>query len=91
MSLAFRAGISERDFWGMTAFSIYQAFKASQENLSRLAYRTAVYTRMKREHLPKSENDLIAKARPKTAQRQSIQDQRAMAKFITQVMSKQVH
>ena len=88
MSLAFRAGISERDFWSMTAFNIYRAFNASQENMSRLAYRTAIYQRMSHKHLPKNEAAIFAKAKPK---RQSVQDQFAMAKFMTAVMSKEVH
>lgn len=87
MSLAFRAGISERDFWSMTAFNIYRAFNASQQNLSRLAYRTAIYQRMAHKHLPKNEEAIFA-AKPK---RQSMQDQLAMAKFVTAVMSKEVH
>lgn len=88
MSLAFRAGILERDFWGMTAHNIYSAFNASQENLSRLAYRTAYFHRVQHKHFPKNEDAIFRKAKP---QRQTIKEQFVMAKFMTKVMSKEVH
>lgn len=84
MSLAFRAGISEHDFWGMTAHTVYIAFRASQENLSRLAYRTAIYTRIQPKHLPKTEDDIFKRA--KAVKRQGIREQLAMAKLITKVL-----
>lgn len=80
--------MSEPDFWKSTAFAVIQAFSASEENMTRLAYRTAIYQRLKPKNLPKSENEIFQKAKPK---RQSIRDQYAMAKLVTQVMSKEVH
>lgn len=80
--------MSEPDFWKSTAFAVLQAFQAHEENTSRLAYRTAMYQRMKHQYLPKSERELFGKAKPK---KQSLKDQYAMAKLVTQVMSKQVH
>ena len=73
----------------MTSHAVLQAFLASAENMSRLAYRTAVYTRTSHKHLPKSETAIFAKA--KAPKRQSLADQLAMAKFITGAMSKEVH
>ena len=84
-----RAGVSERDFWGMTAYAVLEAFYASRENMSRLAYRTAIYQRISHKHMPKTEEAIFAEA--KKAERQSITDQFAMAKLITQAMSKEVH
>jgi hypothetical protein len=72
----------------MTAHAVLQALVASSENLSRLAYRTAIYTRTGPKHLPKNEQAIFAKA--KKPKRQSLQDQFAMAKLITAV-SKEVH
>lgn len=72
----------------MTAHAVIQAYNASQENMSRLAYRTAIYQRMHHKHLPKTEEAIFAKAKPK---RQTIQQQLVMAKFMTKVMSKEVH
>lgn len=90
MSLAFRAGISERDFWGMTANSVITAHIASQQNLTRLAYRTALFQRMQVKHLPKNEDALfVQKAKPKPVQ--SLQEQWRMARVITQVMGGTVH
>ena len=80
--------MNEPDFWKSTAFAVIQAYNAAQENMSRLAYRTAIYQRMSHKHLPKNEAAIFAKAKPK---RQSVQDQFAMAKFMTAVMSKEVH
>jgi hypothetical protein len=80
--------MTEPDFWKSTAFAVIQAYNAAQENMSRLAYRTAVYQRMNHKHLPKTEEAIFAKAKPK---RQSLKDQLAMAKFMTKVMSKEVH
>ncbi len=64
--------------------------------MSVLAYRTGLYTssfylsRWKLNKLPKNEAELLKKPEPKK-KTQSIQDQFAMAKFVTQIMSKQVH
>lgn len=80
--------MAESDFWKSTAFAVIQAYNAAQENMSRLAYRTAIYQRMKPNHLPKTEEAIFAKAKPK---RQSLKDQLAMAKFMTTVMSKEIH
>jgi len=75
----------------MTAFAVVQAFSAADENLSRLAFRTAYFTRVNPKHLPRSEDGLFAKAKAKKAKRQSIQDQFATARLMTMVMSKEVH
>ena len=81
--------MTEPDFWKTTAFAVIQAYNAAQENLSRLAYRTAVYQRMNHKHLPKNEEAIFAKARkPK---RQSIKDQFAMAKLMTAMLSTEKH
>lgn len=84
----------------MTAFMVVGAFistaKERHEDMSILAYRTGLYTssfwlsRMKLNHLPKSEAELLKKPEPKK-KTQSIQDQLAMAKFVTHIMSEQVH
>lgn len=71
----------------MTSHAVLQAFMASTENMSRLAYRTAVYTRTSHKHFPRTEADIF----PKKPKRQSIADQLAMAKLITGAMSKEVH
>lgn len=71
----------------MTSHAVLQAFMASAENMSRLAYRTAVYTRTSHKHFPRAEADIL----PKKPKRQSIADQLAMAKLITGAMSKEVH
>jgi hypothetical protein len=81
--MAFRAGISERDFWDMTEFSVWQAYRASHETLSRLAYRIAIYNRIQPKHLPQSEDAIFAEAKPK---RQTLQQQYMMARTITKVM-----
>lgn len=75
----------------MTAWTVVETFNASrlqkQEDMSVLAYRTAVFTRMKNQHLPTNEAALLKKAKPKADLKpQTIKDQRAMAKFITNVM-----
>jgi hypothetical protein len=92
--LAVRAGISSKDFWGMTAFLVVEAFiataKEKNEDMAVLAYRTAIFTRMKHTSLPKNERELLKKPEPKKKP-QSIQDQYAMAKFVTKMMSKEVH
>ena len=84
----------------MTAFLVVEAFiskaKEQNEDMSVLAYRTGLYTssftlsRTKLNKLPKSEAELLKKPEPKKKP-QSIQDQLAMAKFVTKIMSKQVH
>ena len=78
----------------MTAFTVFLTIKAAaieqQENMSVLAYRTAMFTRMKNQYLPKNEAALLKKPEPKK-KTQSLKDQLAMAKFVTQIMSKQVH
>lgn len=84
----------------MTAFMVVEAFisvaKERNDETSVLAYRTGLYnssfmlSRTKLNHLPKSEAELLKKPEPQK-KNQSIQDQLAMAKFVTQIMSKQVH
>ena len=78
----------------MTAFTVFLTIKAAaieqQENMSVLAYRTAMFTRMKNQDLPKNEAALLKKPEPKKKP-QSLKDQLAMAKFVTQVMGKAVH
>lgn len=69
----------------MTAHSVLQAFSASEENRTRLAFRTAYYSQRK---MNKDEDVVFAKAKP---QRQTIQQQLVMAKFMTKVMSKEIH
>ena len=71
----------------MTAYAVLEAFYAHREELSRLAYRTAIYHRMSAKHLPKNEEAIFAKAK-KAAKRQSFADQFAMARFVTQAMTK---
>jgi hypothetical protein len=78
----------------MTAANVVNVFNASivsrSEEMSILAYRTALYTRTKK--FPKSEADLLKKAKPKAAPKpQTIQDQLAMAQFITVAMGGTVH
>lgn len=67
----------------MTAHNVMLAFSASQQNLSRLAYRTAIFQRMQHKHFPKNEDALFASAKPA---RQSIKEQLAMARTITRIM-----
>jgi hypothetical protein len=67
----------------MTANNVVIAFRASEENMSRLAYRTAIYQRIDHKHLPKTEDAMFAKAKP---QRQTLAQQYAMARLITRVM-----
>jgi hypothetical protein len=67
---ALRAGITERDFWTMTAHNVVIAFRASEENMSRLAWRTAVYQRIDHKHFPRTEDALFAKAKPQTLAQQ---------------------
>jgi hypothetical protein len=80
---ALRAGITERDFWKMTAHNVIMAFRASEQNMSRLAYRTAVYQRGDPKKLPRTEDAIFASAKPK---RQTLAQQYAMARLITKVM-----
>lgn len=88
MSLGFRAGVP--DFWSMTAHNLYIAFTASQQNLSRLAYRTAIFTRMSHKHLPKNEDAIfVQKAKPKAVQ--SLEQQLRMARAITEAMGGKLH
>jgi len=69
----------------MTAYNVILAFNASQENISRLAYRTAVMTRMAHKYFPKTEDAMFSKAmKPKA--RQTVREQYLMAKAITQVL-----
>jgi hypothetical protein len=73
----------------MTAHGVFLALVASSENMTRLAYRSAVFSRTSHKHFPRNEAVIFAKARkPK---RQTLQDQLAMAKLITGAMSKEVH
>lgn len=78
----------------MTALMVIEAYAAKadadQQHISTLAYRTAIFTRMKHNRLPENEAALLKKPEAKKPA-QTIQDQFAMAKFMTQVMSKQVH
>jgi hypothetical protein len=67
----------------MTANSVVAAFNASQENLFRLAWRTAYYHRVQHKHFPKTEDAIFAAAKPK---RQTLAQQYAMARLITKVM-----
>jgi hypothetical protein len=73
----------------MTAYSVVQAFNAAQENLSRLAWRTAYFHRVQAKQFPRTEDAIFARAKP--VQRQSIQDQYAMAKLMTQMLSTEKH
>jgi hypothetical protein len=79
-----RAGIPESEFWSMTPHRIVLAFQAHEENLTRLAWRTALYGRVSHKHFPKTEAALF-KVKPKP-KRQSLDDQYRMAKLITKVM-----
>ena len=59
------------------------------ENLTRLAYRTARLSRVSHKHFPRTEAALFKNsAKPK---RQSLADQYASARLITQVMSRGNH
>lgn len=69
----------------MTANNIVSAFNASQENLSRLAYRTAYYHRVQHKHFPRSEDAIFGKTAP-AARQQSINQQYQMARLITKAM-----
>lgn len=86
--------MSASEFWGTTAFMVVEAYRTSidaeQRNISTLAYRTAVFTRMKHNLLPKNEAELLKKPEPKKKP-QTIQDQLAMAKFVTKMMGGTVH
>lgn len=89
---AHRAGISDADFWTMTVHGIVTASGARRanesENLTRLAYRTARLTRVSHKHFPKTEAALFQDSKPK---RQSLADQFANARLISQVMSRGNH
>jgi hypothetical protein len=67
----------------MTAHNVIMAFRASEQNMSRLAYRTAIYQRIDHKKFPKTEDAMFAKAKP---QRQTLAQQYAMARLITKVM-----
>jgi hypothetical protein len=67
----------------MTQHSLAQAVRASDENMSRLAWRTAVYQRMDHKKFPRTESAIFATAKP---DRQSLQEQYRMARLITKVM-----
>lgn len=73
----------------MTIFTLFISIGATliekQENMSVLAYRTAMFTRMKNQHLPKNEAELLKKPKPKNKP-QSLKDQLAMAKFVTKAL-----
>ena len=78
----------------MTAANVVNCLNAvvvsRSEEMSILAYRTALYTRTKK--FPRSETDLLKKAKPKAAPKpQTMKDQLAMAKFITAAMGGTVH
>jgi len=66
----------------MTGFAVLKAFEAADENLSRTAFRTAYYNRVQPKHLPKSENAIFKKDKP----RQSLKDQHLMMRIITGAM-----
>jgi hypothetical protein len=68
----------------MTAHSVIQAFSASEENRTRLAFRTAYFSQRK---MTKSEEVVFAK---KPAN-QTLKQQLAMAKHITRMMGGTVH
>jgi hypothetical protein len=61
----------------------------ASENITRIAYRTARLSRVAHKSFPKSEAALFNAVKPK--KRQSIADQYANAKLITQVMSRGNH
>lgn len=97
LSLAIRAGVSERDFWKMTVFTVVAAFDAAlvqrNEEMTLLAYRTGLYassfrlSRVKLNKLPMSEAELLKKPKAKNeSKRQSLEDQLAMAKFVTRAL-----
>jgi thiamine biosynthesis lipoprotein ApbE len=90
---AHRAGISDADFWGMTVHGVVTAAGArrseASENITRIAYRTARLSRVAHKSFPKSEAAQFNAVKPK--KRQSIADQYANAKLITQVMSRGNH
>jgi len=69
----------------MTANNVVAAYNASQENLYRLAWRTAYYHRVQHKHFPRSEDAIFGKAAP-AVRRQSLNQQYAMARLITKVM-----
>ena len=69
----------------MTLHSLVLAYQAHDENLTRLAWRTALYGRVAHKHFPKTEAALL-NVKPKPKQRQSLDDQYRMAKLITKVM-----
>jgi len=85
LSHALRAGIREPDFWTMTEFNVSVAYAAHDEDLSRLAWRTAYYHRVQLTQFPKSEDAIFRKA-TSVAKRQDLNEQYAMAKLITKVM-----
>lgn len=72
----------------MTGHNVMIAFAASQQNLSRLAYRIAVYQRIKHTHFPKDEEAMFAVPKP---QRQTAMEQWRMARHITQMMGGKLH
>jgi hypothetical protein len=87
MSLAFRAGIQPSQFWSMTAHQVVVAFGGRQEDMSRLAWRTAYFHRVSHKHFPKNEEEIFR--RPGAAkQRQTLGQQLAMAKLITRAMQR---
>lgn len=86
MALAFDAGVSLTEFWTMTAHQVVMAHTASQEQLYRLAWRTAYFQRVQAKHFPKSETALLHKTKP--VRRQTIEEQYRMARKITEVMGK---
>lgn len=77
----------------MTAHSLGQAIRASEENMWRMAWRTALYQRIDHKRFPGTEDAIFAK--PPSASpglpRQSLQEQYRMARKITEVMGKTRH
>jgi len=68
----------------MTANAVVAAFNASQENLYRLAWRTAYYHRVQHKHFPRSEDAIFGRAA--AVRRQNLNEQYAMARLITKVL-----
>jgi hypothetical protein len=72
----------------MTAHNVVTAFRASEENMSRLAYRTAIYQRIDHKKFPRTEDAIFAEPRQTLAQQYAIARQisQTPGKLITKVM-----
>lgn len=81
----------------MVVEAYFSVAKERGEDMSILAYRTGLFSssfslsRTKLAQLPKSEAELLKKPEPKKKTTQTIQDQLAMAKFMTKMMGGTVH